>query len=80
MNNEQKVLTILNQHQGIRRIIDDVKEPASLILEYMDDSLDDVCNGKGLESSDIKIVAHTILEALAVLHEHGFVHTGQFYQ
>ncbi len=34
--------------------------------------------GKRLEDSDVRVVARTVFEALAVLHENGFVHTGQY--
>jgi serine/threonine protein kinase len=58
-------------------MIDNIESPSSLVLEYLDDNLLDVCSRKRLESSDVKVVARIILEALAVLHENGFVHTGQ---
>jgi serine/threonine protein kinase len=58
-------------------MIDYVEDPSSLVLEYLDDNLLDVSVRKRLESSDVKLVARTILEALVVIHENGFVHTGQ---
>lgn len=59
-------------------MVDIVETPPSLVLEYLDDNLLDVCSRKRLEGSDVKVVARTVLEALAVLHEKGFVHTGQY--
>lgn len=61
-----------------RQMIDLVESPSSLVLEYLDDNLLDVCGRKRLDSSDIKLVARTLLEALANLHGNGFVHTGQY--
>lgn len=58
-------------------MIDIVESHSSLVLEYLDDNLLEVCSRKRLGSSDLKVVARTVLEALAVLHEKGFVHTGQ---
>ena len=57
-------------------MIDHIETPPSLVLEYLDDNLLDVCSRERLESSDVKVVASTVLEALAVLHGNGFVHTG----
>lgn len=49
---------------------------SALVLEYLDDNLLDVCGRTRLEGSEVKVVARTVLEALALLHENGFVHTG----
>ena len=56
-------------------MIDTIESPSSLMLEYLDNNLLNVCSRKRLEGSDLKVVARVILEALAVLHENGFVHT-----
>lgn len=74
---ERKILEIVQNHTCIRQMIDIVESPSSLVLEYLDDNLLDVCSRKRLEGSDVKVVARTVLEALAVLHEKGFVHTGK---
>lgn len=77
LNIEREVLGVVQNHTCIRQMIDNIESPSSLVLEYLDDNLLDVCSRKRLESSDVKFVARIILEALAVLHENGFVHTGQ---
>jgi serine/threonine protein kinase len=77
LNIEREVLGVVQNHTCIRQMIDNIESPSSLVLEYLDDNLLDVCSRKRLESSDVKVVARIILEALAVLHENGFVHTGQ---
>lgn len=77
LNIEREVLGIVRNHTCIRQMIDNIESPSSLVLEYLDDNLLDVCSRKRLEGSDVKLVARIVLEALAVLHENGFVHTGQ---
>ena len=73
---EREILGIVRHHACFRQMIDYIESPPSLVLEYLDDNLLDVCSRKRLEGSDVKIVAGMVLEALAVLHEEGFVHTG----
>lgn len=77
LNIEREVLGVVQNYRCIRQMIDDIESPSSLVLEYLDDNLLDVCSRKRLEGSDVKVVARIVLEALAVLHENGFVHTGQ---
>ena len=74
---ERKVLETVRNHRCIRQMIDNIESPPSLVLEYLDDNLLDVCGQQRLESLDLKFVARTVLEALAVLHGDGFVHTGK---
>ncbi len=74
---EREILEIVRDHTCIRQMIDNIESPSSLVLEYLDDNLLDVCSRRRLEGSDVKVVARTVLEALAMLHENGFVHTGQ---
>ena len=74
---EREVLEIVRDHTCIRQMIDEIESPPSLVLEYLDDNLLDVCGRQRVEGSDLKVVARTVLEALAVLHENGFVHTGK---
>lgn len=77
MSNEREILKIVQNNACIRQLIDEIEDPPSLALEYLDNNLLDVCGRKRLAGSDVKIVARTILKALVVLHENGFVHTGQ---
>ncbi len=74
---EREILEIVQNHTCIRQMIDNIENPSSLVLEYLDDNLLDVCSRKRLQGPDVKVIARTVLEALAVLHENGFVHTGQ---
>ena len=77
LNIEREILEIVQNYTCVRQMIDIIESQPSLVLEYLDDNLLDLCKRKKLEGSDVKVVARTVLEALAVLHENGFVHTGQ---
>ena len=77
LSNEREILGIVQNHTCFRQMIDNIESPSSLVLEYLDDNLLDVCSRKRLEGSDLKLVARIVLEALAVLHENGFVYTGK---
>ncbi|KAI9759580.1 MAG: hypothetical protein M4579_002246 [Chaenotheca gracillima] len=72
---ERDVLEVVQGHTSIRQKVDNIEDPPSLVLEYLDDNLLDVCCQQRLEGTDVKLVARTILEALAALHDNGFVHT-----
>ena len=76
LDNEQEVLERFHGQTSIRQLIDEIQDPPSLVLQYLDDNLLNTSNSKRLERSDIKFVAKTVLEALELLHEAGYVHTG----
>ena len=73
---ERELLNRFQNVRSLRRIIDDVQDPPLLVLEYLDSNLLDESGTKKIESSDVKRVAKTILQALAALHEEGIAHTG----
>ena len=77
LNIERETLEIVYIRICFRQMIDNIEISSSLVLEYLDHNLLNVCSRKRLESSDLKVVARTVLKALALLHENGFVHTGQ---
>ena len=77
MRIEREALGIVQNHACIRQMVDYIESPSSLVLEYLDDNLLKVCSQERLQSSDVKVVARVVLEALAVLHGNGFVHTGK---
>ena len=58
-------------------MIDTIEDPPSLVLKYLDENLLKISGQQRLEGSDLKLVARNLLEALAALHENGFVHTGR---
>ena len=74
---------ILNRFQAraptLRPLIDKIEDPAeppAIVLKYLDDDLKEAPNAKTLTRQEIKFVARNVLEALQVLHQDGFVHTG----
>lgn len=76
---------VLNRFQSrtpfIRPFIDEIVEPAdppAIVLKHLDDHLLNASVSKRLTNQEIKYVARRILEALKVLHENNFVHTGKY--
>jgi len=59
-------------------MLDEIKNPPCLILQYLDDNLLHASSAKTLESSDVKIVAKRVLQAIQTLHEDGYTHTSMF--
>ncbi|KAI1000264.1 hypothetical protein K3495_g7934 [Podosphaera aphanis] len=73
---------ILRRFQGrtsyIRPTIDEIDElvdPNSIVLRYLDDHLYDVSGRKRLNLKEVKYVSKIMLKALNMLHENGYVHT-----
>jgi serine/threonine protein kinase len=48
----------------------------ALVLKYLEHDLLEVSRKRKLASKELKFVAKTVLEALHVLHEERYVHTG----
>lgn len=46
-----------------------------IILQYLDDDILHASNTQRLTRPEVKYVAKRVLEPLAVLHDHGFLHT-----
>ncbi|KAG8526055.1 uncharacterized protein KY384_000817 [Bacidia gigantensis] len=75
LNKERRTLRRFGHVPSLRRLIDEVAEPPMLVLEYLETNLLTESGEKKLQPSDVKIVAKTVLQALAALHEEGIVHT-----
>ncbi|KAF8861186.1 kinase-like protein [Acephala macrosclerotiorum] len=73
--NERDVLKHFRNRLHIRQLLDETKDPPSLVLQHLDDNLLDASNKKTLQRSDVKLVAKRILQALQALHEDGYTHT-----
>jgi len=74
---------ILKRFQGrtptLRPLLDEVEDPAeppAIVLKYLDDDITRASRKQRLTRQEIKYVAKNVLEALYVLHEDGYVHTG----
>ncbi|KAH6724013.1 putative serine/threonine protein kinase [Leptodontidium sp. MPI-SDFR-AT-0119] len=79
----QNELDILKRFQSrttsLRPLIDEIEDPSdlpALVLKHLDDDLLNASASQRLTKLEIKHVAKNTLEALRVLHEDGFVHTG----
>jgi serine/threonine protein kinase len=60
----------------IDEIVDPVAPPA-IVLKHLEDDLLTASGAKKLSGREIRYVSKRILEALKVLHEDGYVHTGR---
>lgn len=74
--NERDIFKRFQAVSPFRGLVDDVQDPRSLILEYLDSNLLIESAAKRLQSSEVKHIAKAILQALAALHEEGIVYTG----
>lgn len=84
LQNERDVLLrFQNKTPFIRPLLDEIATANStpgLVLRYLDDDILQASNARRLTRPEVKYVAERALEALAVLHSEGFVHTGLFFQ
>lgn len=81
LQNERDVLVrFQSRTPHIRPLLDEV-EPDSpfhaLVMRWLDSDLLNVTRRRQLASSEVKLVARGVLEALQALHADGYVHTGQ---
>lgn len=75
---------ILHRFQGrtssIRPVIDEIEypsDPPAIVLKYFDVDALHASSTQRFSLLEIKYIAKTVLQALEVLHEDGFVHTGK---
>jgi casein kinase II subunit alpha len=62
---------------SIRQLVDEVEEPRSLVLEYMDDNAFNLLKTKKLTKLEAKRALKATAQALVALHERNIVHTGE---
>lgn len=63
----------------LRPLVDDIIEPQNpptIVLKHLEDDLQTASAAKKLNGKEIKYVSRRVLQALSVLHEEGYVHTG----
>ena len=77
---------VLRKYQSrtpyLRPLVDEIIEPVdppAIVLRHLEDDLLAASNAKKLSRMEIKYVSKRVLEALKVLHEDDYVHTGQNY-
>ena len=76
LSNELKALKLCHGHASIRQLIDEVQDPPSLVLQYLDDNLWHASSLQRLNRLEIKRAAKAVLEGLILLHGLGRAHTG----
>jgi serine/threonine protein kinase len=80
LQNERDVLKRFQARApSLRPLIDEIEDPSdppALVLKHLDDDLLHASAAKKLTRLEVKYVMRKVLEALAVLHEDGYVHTG----
>ncbi|OOG00106.1 hypothetical protein ASPCADRAFT_393817 [Aspergillus carbonarius ITEM 5010] len=79
INHERSILKRFQpQTPHLRPLLDEITDPAdppAIVLRCLDDDLMSASAAQRLTTPEIKYVSKKILEALAVLHENGYVHT-----
>ncbi|PWY93227.1 kinase-like protein [Aspergillus sclerotioniger CBS 115572] len=79
LQNERDILLqFQSQSPYIRPLLDEIEDrqgPPALILRHLDDDLLCASNSRRLSRLEVEYVAKSVLNALAVLHREGFVHT-----
>lgn len=80
LQNERDILLRFQRRtSAIRPLIEEVEDansPPTLILKYLNDDVLNASNKQPLTHFEVVSVARKMLEALAVLHDEGFVRTG----
>jgi serine/threonine protein kinase len=81
LQNERDVLARFQScTPHIRPLLDEIDagtESHTLVMRWLDGDLLDATKDRGLASSEVKLVAKGVLEALRVFHAEGFIHTGE---
>jgi serine/threonine protein kinase len=82
LRNESDILRrFQSRAPTLRPLLDEIEDPAeppTIILRYLNDDLTRASQKQRLTRQEIKYIAKRVLEALQVLHEDGYVHTGKF--
>lgn len=76
LNNEAQTLQLFQGCHSIRQLVDQIEDPESLVLEYMDDSVLNLLQQKQLSKVEAKRALRATIEALIALHDQNIVHTG----
>jgi casein kinase II subunit alpha len=76
MNREAPKLRLFQGHDSIRGLVDEIEDPESIVLEYMDDDVLNLLKKQRLPKVEAKRALKVTFKALAALHEKDIVHTG----
>jgi hypothetical protein len=81
LQNERDVLHRFQARApSIRPLVDEIEDssnPPAIVLKYLDDDVLHASATQRFTTAEIKYIAKIVLQALEVLHEDGFVHTGK---
>ncbi|KAL2177832.1 kinase-like domain-containing protein [Thermothelomyces heterothallicus CBS 202.75] len=75
LENEARMLRLFQGCDSIRQLVDEVKDPRSLVLEYMDDNVFNLLKTNHLPRAEAKRALKATVQALIALHEKNIVHT-----
>jgi hypothetical protein len=80
LNNEADILKRYEcRTPFIRPIVEGIEDPfdpSSIVLKYLDNDLLAESNNKSLSRPDVKFIARSVLQALAILYKDRMVHIG----
>ena len=76
LEKEAQMLHLFRGCSPIRQLVDQIEEPESLVLEYMDNNVLYWLKKKALPRIEAKRALQAALQALVILHEKNIVHTG----
>ncbi|AEO61827.1 hypothetical protein MYCTH_2312429 [Thermothelomyces thermophilus ATCC 42464] len=79
LDNESRVLRLFQGCDSIRQLVDEVEDPRSLVLEYMDDNVVNLLKTKRLPRVEAKRALKAAVQGLIALHDKNIVHTAAFY-
>jgi len=78
LNREAQMLRLFRGHNSIRQLVDQIGDPESLVLEYMDESVLGLLKRKQFPKVEAKRSLKATFKALTALHDQNLVHTGTF--
>ncbi|KAF2838993.1 kinase-like protein [Patellaria atrata CBS 101060] len=75
LNEEAQMMRLFRGHDSIRQLVDQIDDPESVILEYMDDNVLNLLKRKQLPKIEAKRVLKVTFKELTALHDQNIVHT-----
>ncbi|KAL9124342.1 MAG: hypothetical protein Q9217_006318 [Psora testacea] len=75
LDNEARTLQLFQGCPSIRQLVDQIEDPESVVLEYMDDNVLNLLQQKQLVKVEAKRAIQATIEALIALHDKNIVHT-----
>lgn len=70
------MLRLFRGCDSMRQLVDEIEDPRSLVLEYMDNNVLGLLKKKQLGRIEAKSALKATAQALVALHEKNIVHTG----